>query len=95
MTQSASDLLEVLVLAKEAGIYRLHSDGRVESGLNVAPLLETIDDLVAGPKIMRTLFEMDIYRTHLHERKKSSRDYARLLGWQQRWWHTDCQLETV
>lgn len=65
MTQSASDLLEVLVLAKEAGIYRLHADGSVESHLNVAPLLETVDDLIAGPKIMETLFNMDVYRNHL------------------------------
>src|SRR5690606_11263805 len=68
MTQSASDLLEVLVLAKEAGIYRLFSDGRLESDLHVAPLLETIDDLVAGPKILKSLFEMDIYRNHLIKR---------------------------
>ncbi|KHF40142.1 phosphoenolpyruvate carboxylase [Halalkalibacter okhensis] len=68
MTQSPSDLLEVLVLAKEAGIYRLHADGKVESHLHVAPLLETIDDLVAGPKIMKTLFEMDVYRNHIKER---------------------------
>ncbi|PMC34834.1 phosphoenolpyruvate carboxylase [Bacillus sp. UMB0899] len=65
MTQAASDLLEVLVLAKEAGIYRLHADGSVESHLNVAPLLETVDDLIAGPKIMETLFTMDVYRNHL------------------------------
>ncbi|WP_078543767.1 phosphoenolpyruvate carboxylase [Litchfieldia alkalitelluris] len=68
MTQAASDLLEVLVLAKEFGIYRLHADGRVESYLNVAPLLETVDDLVAGPKIMETLFQMDFYRRHLEIR---------------------------
>jgi phosphoenolpyruvate carboxylase len=65
MTKSASDLLEVLVMAKEAGIYRLHADGSVESQLNVAPLLETIDDLTAGPKIMETLFQMPVYRNHL------------------------------
>lgn len=65
MTKSPSDLLEVLVLAKEAGIYRLHVDGTVESHLHVAPLLETIDDLTAGPKIMETLFEMPVYRSHL------------------------------
>ncbi len=65
MTQSASDLLEVLVLAKEFGIYRLHADGRVESYLNVAPLLETVDDLLAGPNIMETLFNMDFYRRHV------------------------------
>jgi phosphoenolpyruvate carboxylase len=68
MTQTASDLLEVLVLAKEAGIYRLHADGRVESNLHVAPLLETVDDLIAGPQIMKTLFEMDVYRNHISER---------------------------
>ncbi|MDV2883764.1 phosphoenolpyruvate carboxylase [Alkalihalophilus pseudofirmus] len=68
MTQSSSDLLEVLLLAKEAGIYRLHADGTVDSGLHVAPLLETVDDLVAGPRIMKTLFEMDVYRNHLSER---------------------------
>lgn len=65
MTQSASDLLEVLVLAKEAGIYRLHADGTVETDLNVAPLLETIDDLTAGPKIMETLFNLPVYSSHL------------------------------
>ncbi|PLR95077.1 phosphoenolpyruvate carboxylase [Bacillus sp. T33-2] len=65
MTESVSDLLEVLLLAKEAGIYRLHADGTVESDLNVAPLLETIDDLTAGPKIMETLFRMPVYRNHL------------------------------
>lgn len=67
MTQSVSDLLEVLLLAKEAGIYRLHVDGTVESDLNVAPLLETIDDLTAGPKIIETLFNMPVYRSHLEK----------------------------
>jgi len=65
MTKSPSDLLEVLVLAKEAGIYRLHADGTLESHLHVAPLLETIDDLTAGPAIMETLFKMPVYRKHL------------------------------
>jgi phosphoenolpyruvate carboxylase len=67
MTQSPSDILEVLVLAKEAGIYRLHADGSVESDLNVAPLLETIDDLTAGREIMETLFQMPLYREHLRK----------------------------
>jgi phosphoenolpyruvate carboxylase len=67
MTQSASDLLEVLVLAKETGVYRLHADGRVETDLNVAPLLETIDDLIAGPSIMEKLFQMPLYREHLQK----------------------------
>ncbi|EKN68774.1 phosphoenolpyruvate carboxylase [Neobacillus bataviensis LMG 21833] len=65
MTKSSSDLLEVLVLAKEAGLYRLHADGTLESHLHVAPLLETIDDLTAGPVIMEKLFNMPVYRNHL------------------------------
>ncbi len=67
MTKSPSDMLEVLLLAKEAGIYRLHVDGTVESQLNVAPLLETIDDLTAGPEIMETLFKLPVYRNHLQQ----------------------------
>ena len=65
MTRSASDLLEVLLLAKEAGLYRLHADGTVESDLNVAPLLETIEDLSNGPAILETLLDMPVYRNHL------------------------------
>lgn len=68
MAESPSDLLEVLFLAKEAGIYRLNQDGTVESDLDVAPLLETIDDLIAGPEIMRDLFETEVYREQLRVR---------------------------
>lgn len=68
MTEAPSDLLEVLVLAKETGLYRLYPDGSVESDIDVAPLLETIDDLVAGPKIMQMLFETDVYQKQLQAR---------------------------
>lgn len=68
MAESPSDLLEVLLLAKEAGLYRLYPDGRVVSDLNIAPLLETIDDLIAGPDIMKTAFENEVYRKQLHAR---------------------------
>ena len=65
MAKSPSDLLEVLLLAKEAGLYYLHPDGSVTSTLKITPLLETIEDLEAGQKIMRKLFEMPIYRNHV------------------------------
>ncbi|MEF3330371.1 phosphoenolpyruvate carboxylase [Oceanobacillus sp. M60] len=68
MSESPSDLLEVLVLAKETGIYRLYPDGTAESDLDVAPLLETIDDLIAGPDIMKTLFETEVYQKQLKAR---------------------------
>lgn len=68
MAQSVSDLLEVLVLAKEAGLYRLNVNGEIESDLNVAPLFETIDDLIAAPNVMKQLFEIDVYRKYVMHR---------------------------
>jgi len=65
MFKSPSDLLEVLVLAKEANLYRLHASGKVESFLHVAPLFETIDDLSSASSIMESIFNMPLYRHHL------------------------------
>ena len=67
MTHSTSDLLEVLVLAKEAGLWRLH-EGRVASTLDVVPLYETIEDLDEAETRMRTIFAHPIYRKHLEAR---------------------------
>ena len=65
MTQAPSDLLEVLVLAKEVGLYHLDPDNVVTSALNIVPLFETIGDLMISQKAMRSMFEMPIYRHHL------------------------------
>lgn len=62
MTQGASDLLEVMVFAKEAGLYRRNEDGTIISTLQAAPLFETIDDLHEAPAIMETLFNLPVYR---------------------------------
>ncbi len=62
MTQGASDLLEVMVFAKEAGLFRRNEDGTITSTLQAAPLFETIDDLHEAPAIMKTLFNLPIYR---------------------------------
>lgn len=62
MTQGASDLLEVMVFAKEAGLFRRNRDGSILCTLQAAPLFETIDDLHAAPEIMKTLFDLPIYR---------------------------------
>ena len=59
MTTSVSHVLEVLLLAKDAGLF-----GRID----IAPLFETIDDLVRAPDVMRALFESPIYRKHLAQR---------------------------
>ncbi|MBX5437409.1 MAG: phosphoenolpyruvate carboxylase [Alicyclobacillaceae bacterium] len=68
MTQGVSDLLEVLVLCKEAGLYGKRPDGQVFSRLNVVPLFETIGDLRAAPVIVDGLFANPAYRRHLRAR---------------------------
>ena len=47
MTHGVSDLLAVLLLAKETGVWRIRQ-GRVETPLDVVPLFETIEDLRHG-----------------------------------------------
>ncbi len=61
MTTGASDLLAVLLLAKEAGL-ELRGE---RSALDVVPLFETREDLVNAPHIMRDLFALPAYREHL------------------------------
>jgi phosphoenolpyruvate carboxylase len=51
MTRSLSDLLTVYVLAREAGLTVMTDEGMV-CKIPVVPLLETIDDLAAGPEIL-------------------------------------------
>lgn len=62
MTQGASDLLEVMVFAKEVGLYRREPDGTNVCTIQSVPLFETIDDLHAAPAIMKRLFELPVYR---------------------------------
>ena len=64
MTQGADDVLSVLVLAHWAGL----ADGSHGISLDVAPLLETVDDLKNGPAIMESLLSDSTYRNHLQQR---------------------------
>ncbi len=67
MTHAVSDLLEVLLLAKEAGLWRMQ-DGVVDSPLDVVPLFETIEDLRDAGAFLDVLFTHPIYRKHLAAR---------------------------
>ncbi len=60
MTQGADDVLTALALDRAA-----HAGQPPGDALDVAPLLETVDDLAAGPGIMNALLEMAVYRKHL------------------------------
>ena len=62
MTTSVSHLLEVLLLAKDAGLF-----GKI----GVVPLFETIEDLQNASAVMEQMFETPIYREHLALRGNS------------------------
>lgn len=64
MAQGADDALAVLVVARAAGCVDAH--GVVP--LDVAPLFETVDDLAAGPDVLRELSNHPVYAAHLAAR---------------------------
>lgn len=65
MTRGASDLLAVLLLAKEAGLYR-NDDGVAR--LDIVPLFETGPDLAVAARVMESCVELPAYRRHLRLR---------------------------
>jgi len=67
MTHERSDLLAVLVLLREAGLWRRRG-GEVESDLDITPLFETVDDLSRSGALVRGLLEDPVYREHLRAR---------------------------
>ena len=62
MTHEISDILTVLLLAKETGLYR------GLAGIDIVPLFETIDDLRRSGEIMDELFSLPVYRKYLEQR---------------------------
>ena len=82
MTSSASDILSVMYLQKEANI---------KSKLRVVPLFETLDDLINGKKIMEKLFSLKWYRKYILNKQEimigysdSSKDAGKLsASWHQ------------
>ena len=67
MTHDVSDLLEVAILAKEAGLWRW--DGKeVHSSIDIVPLFETIDDLDRSAGLMEKILTDDVYKHHVKAR---------------------------
>jgi phosphoenolpyruvate carboxylase len=62
-TDSVSDLLEVAVLLKEAGL--VTPGGEPSSALRIVPLFETIGDLKAADAIMANYFDLEPVRSIL------------------------------
>jgi phosphoenolpyruvate carboxylase len=59
MSQNPSDILAMLLLAREVGI---------SQDIDIVPLFETIDDLHNAPEVMTALFANERYREHLQAR---------------------------
>jgi phosphoenolpyruvate carboxylase len=64
MTEGADDLLSVLLLANWSELH----NRRDEVPLDVAPLLETVDDLKKGREILSEMLGNPLYREHLRQR---------------------------
>ncbi|OBJ53001.1 phosphoenolpyruvate carboxylase, partial [Mycobacterium asiaticum] len=61
MCQSVSDILEVAILLKEAGL--LDASGEEPyCPVGISPLFETIDDLHNGAAILQSMLELPLYR---------------------------------
>ena len=64
MTQSADDILGLYLLAKFSGLFA-DANARETCRIKVVPLFETIEDLRAGPDIMRTLLQKPMVRSSI------------------------------
>lgn len=69
MTHGISDMLEVLLLGKEAGLWS-YADGKVTSRIDAVPLFETIEDLEKSAGIMEQVFQNELYNEHLEARNR-------------------------
>lgn len=67
MTHGISDMLEVMLLAKEVGLWKKDETG-VSSAIDVVPLFETIEDLEASHELMGQMFNHELYKGYLHSR---------------------------
>lgn len=67
MTHGISDMLEVMLIAKEVGLWSFEN-GTVDSKLDVVPLFETIEDLENSAELMGQMYEHDLYTNHLKSR---------------------------
>jgi Phosphoenolpyruvate carboxylase len=67
MAQHASDVLEVLVLLREVGLWRIEG-GVVRCPIDVEPLFETVEDLEHAVRVLESLFTDPVYGGQLDAR---------------------------
>lgn len=66
MTTNASDLLTILLFARECGL--LNNTHKPDRSISVVPLFETIEDLRHAPKIFEKLLDERFYRDYITAR---------------------------
>ncbi|MFM7314822.1 MAG: phosphoenolpyruvate carboxylase, partial [Cyanobium sp.] len=76
MSHTVSDLLEVLLLAKEAGLVDPLAK---RSELLVIPLFETVEDLQGAPAVMGRLFSEPFYRQLLSSNTESGQPLQEVM----------------
>ncbi|MFA3782147.1 phosphoenolpyruvate carboxylase [Melioribacteraceae bacterium 4301-Me] len=64
-SSTASDVLSILLLAKEVGLSKLWNGKIVKSEINIIPLFETINDLRECNMVIEKLFNNRAYKQHL------------------------------
>ncbi len=69
MAHDVSDVLEVLVLMREVGLWTIAA-GVAKCPVDVVPLFETVDDLHRAAGVMRALFREPAYAAHLAARSR-------------------------
>jgi phosphoenolpyruvate carboxylase len=74
MTHGVSDMLEVVLLAKETGLWRMEN-GKVESEIDVVPLFETIEDLDMSAEQMQSILSNPVYK----EQVKARNDFQEIM----------------
>ncbi|GED97929.1 phosphoenolpyruvate carboxylase [Gordonia crocea] len=62
MCTSVSDMLEAMILLKEAGLYDAGEGGQARCALRVVPLFETIEDLQQGAATILAALDVPLYR---------------------------------
>ena len=67
-TSKYSDVLELLVLARFAGVVRRRPDGDFESDVDIVPLFESVDSLAHAHESMARLYASRAYRAQLRAR---------------------------
>ena len=79
MTHDLSDILELLVLFKEAGLVSANkssstnTNAQHQPGVQIVPLFETVDDLERAPSLVSAMLQNQIYREHAEKASRAER----------------------